>query len=286
MVEVISRRIRNKMNRCRGFRKKGVNSMMVLGGMAAWNTPLLIILVCISVWYCFWAKKHPDIRFSQFYWFHAGIGLFYLLIGSPLYVLSHLTFITHMLQMSILYFFVPPLLLLGIPGRLGQKWKKRNISSFLALIIFSILFFLYHLPQVLPFLYKNLVIHTSYILCLFALSFLMWFPVITPGSSLKRYSWWSSILLMPACLLLILNGLLGGQENSPLFSQLMLKLCIPSDQSAALLPFQMNTKADQILGGLLMLALHKFSLMVAIRLGSQRMCLKNLKLKPSLHKME
>lgn len=260
--------------------------MMVLGGMAAWNMPLLIILACISAMYCFWAKKHPDVRFSHFYLFHAGIGLFYLLIGSPLYVISHFSFSTHMLQMSILYFFVSPLLLLGMPGRIGQRWKKRNISSFSVLIIFSTLFFLYHLPQVLPFLYKNPVIHTSFILFLFALSFLMWLPVITPGSGPKRYSWWSSILLMPACLLLILNGLIDGQNTSPLFTQLMLKLCIPADQGGALLPFQINAKVDQVFGGLLMLALHKLSLLAAIRLGSQRTSPENLKLKPSLHRME
>ncbi len=260
--------------------------MMVLSGLATWNMPLLIILVCISVGYFFSMRKHSDVRSGQFYWFLSGIGLFYLLIGSPLYVLSHFTFITHMMQMSILYFFVPPLLLLGISRSLGQKWKKRNLSSISALIVFSILFFLYHLPQILPFLYINLVIHTSFIIGLFALALFMWLPVITPDSSLKKYSWWSSILLMPACLLLILNGLLGGQDTSPLFGQLMLKLCIPSDQSGALLPFKINTKADQIFGGLLMLLLHKFSLMTAIRLGRQRMYLQNLKLKPSLHKME
>ncbi len=260
--------------------------MMILRGLATWNMPLLMILVCISVGYFFAMRKHSNVRSGQFYWFFSGIGLFYLLMGSPLYVLSHLTFMTHMLQMSILYFFVPPLLLLGIPRRLGQKWKKRNIASFSALVLFSILFFLYHLPQVLSFLYKNLMIHTSFIFCLFALSFLMWFPVMTPDSSLKRYSWWSSILLMPACLLLILNGLLGGQDTSPLFGQMMLKLCIPSDQSGALLPFQINTKADQIFGGLLMLLLHKCSLIMAICLGKQRKYLQNLKLKPSFHKMK
>lgn len=260
--------------------------MMILGGLAAWNMPLVLILACISAMYCFMAKKRSEVWPKKFGLFHAGIGLFYLLMGSPLYVLSHLSFSTHMLQMSILYFFVPPLLLFGIPAWNGDKWKKRNISSFSALILFSILFFLYHLPQVVPFVYKSPVIHTGFILLLFGLSCLMWLPVITPGPGPNRFSWWSGILLMPACLLLILNGLMDGQNASPLFSQLMLKLCIPADQAGALLPFQINAKADQIFGGLLMLVLHKFSLLAAIRLGSQRISREHLKLKPSLHRME
>ncbi|WP_369293410.1 cytochrome c oxidase assembly protein, partial [Alkalihalophilus pseudofirmus] len=47
--------------------------------------------------------------------FFSSLILFYLTTGSPFAALSHLTFSSHMVQMSILFFIFPPLFLLGIP---------------------------------------------------------------------------------------------------------------------------------------------------------------------------
>ncbi|VEF46523.1 cytochrome c oxidase assembly factor CtaG [Bacillus freudenreichii] len=273
--------------------------MDFFGGMVTWNMPLLMVLACISVIYCFFIKKDLKIKPIQPWLFFMCIGLFYLLMGSPLYVLSHASFSTHMIQMSILYFVIPPLFLLGIPVGVIQKVKTSNIlkklsfSPFIALIVFSILFFLYHLPPVLPFLFSQSAIHTGFNLILLVLSFLMWLPITAfdTGSEnkKKRYSWWSGILLMPACLLFIVNGLISEVNASPLLNQLILELCIPAGQVDSLLPFQMNKKLDQVLGGLLMLGLHKVSLMMTFRLSSLKTNEENVKfeiIKPSLRRME
>ncbi|WP_164525416.1 cytochrome c oxidase assembly protein [Siminovitchia acidinfaciens] len=273
--------------------------MDFLGGMVTWNMPLLMVLACISVIYCFFIKKDLKIKPIQPWLFFMCIGLFYLLMGSPLYVISHASFSTHMIQMSILYFVIPPLFLLGIPAGVIQKIKTSNIlkmlsfSPFIALIIFSILFFLYHLPPVLSFLFSQPAIHAGFNFILLVLSFLMWLPVTASDTGSedkkKRYSWWSGILLMPACLLFIVNGLISEVNASPLLNQLILELCIPAGQVDSLLPFQMNTKIDQVLGGLLMLGLHKVSLMMTFRLSSLKTNEENVKfeiIKPSLRRME
>lgn len=269
--------------------------MIELSYLASWNIALLIILVSISAIYWLLVKKYSVDGPFQPYLFHISVGLFYLVFGSPLYVFSHVSFSTHMVQMSIFYFIVPPLLLLGIPGKLIKKIKWRNpyITSFSALVIFSILFFFYHLPPIHQLLYKSQTIHMGFMFFLFSLSLLMWKPITDSGSGSerkrKRYSWWSGILLMPACLLFIVNGFTNEVNASPLVNQLILELCIPAGQAHSLLPFQINTRIDQILGGLLMLGLHKVSLLMAFRLRNRKTNQENVKfeiIKPSIQRME
>ena len=56
--------------------------------------------------------------------FFLSLALLFLIIGTPLAALSHLSFSLHMLQMSLLYFIIPPLILAGIPERLFEKLLK------------------------------------------------------------------------------------------------------------------------------------------------------------------
>lgn len=261
----------------------------------SWNMPLLIIHLAIAATFLF-AFKHfakAKIGCLQFILFCSSFVVLYLVSGSPLKTLSHVSFSTHMLQMSILFFFVPPFFWLGIPKDVLKKWspiemnKKKKIIPHLALIAFSVLFFLYHLPPILTFLYRSTLIHTSFTHMLFILALVMWFPIINPSGNRKKYAMLSGILLMPACLLFVMNGFMGKSNATPFLNQLTLELCFSPDQMDALLPFRINTKMDQIFGGLLMLGLHKLSLVMAFRLGNR----KNLNItlnmiRPSLRRVE
>ncbi|WP_413229454.1 cytochrome c oxidase assembly protein [Heyndrickxia sporothermodurans] len=83
-----------------------------------WNIPFLIICVLIiGLSYFFTGKR----QLNQFILFSGGMILLYLLQGSPLRTISHLTFTTHMLQISLLYFIVPQFLLLGMTTTFYQK---------------------------------------------------------------------------------------------------------------------------------------------------------------------
>lgn len=275
--------------------------MDALGIHMNWNIPLLVLIAGIGVTaqllLKYMLKAESDS--PQIIMLYSSLFIFYLLMGSPLKTLSHLSFSTHMMQMGLLFFFVPLFLLLGLPNKLRKRLNSIPTAFPLtALIIFSALLFLYHMPQMMPFLFEHSSVHQLFILLLFLFSIVILIPMLAPEDKRKvnRYSLLSGILITPACLLLIANGLLDGTNGSPYLSQLAVKLCLPADQMDLLLPFKINTKIDQIAGGFLMMGLHKFSLMLAFHFGSREGrenegVLRDLRLtfkmvKPSLRRME
>src|SRR5699024_4141072 len=149
----------------------------------------------------------------------------------------------HMIQMSILYFIIPPIFLLGIPEPLFQQLGKITIikkartfifSPVITLSIFAVLFLLYHLPFVLNILSQYPFAHTIYDILLFILAFHMSCPVAAPGvkhrftnRKRKRYVFLSGLILMPACLLFIVNALMDGL-NHPFLTEMTAERCLPS----------------------------------------------------------
>ncbi|MBS4196989.1 cytochrome c oxidase assembly protein [Lederbergia citri] len=230
---------------------------VLLEGQLEWNLPLLFILAMIAILYALFLNHYTEIKIYHVrpVLFFISICLFYVVIGSPLSVISHLSFSFHMIQMSILYFIVPPLFLLGIPVKFKVK-----VSSYFALILFASLFFLYHLPIVLQTLYQFSYLHKGYTSFLFALAILMWWPIVKMKD--KRFAVLSGLLLTPACLLFVINGLRGGIAN-PFLQGLMLSLCLPENLNVAdLFAFKINPRFDQIAGGVIMMGMHKFGLML------------------------
>ncbi|MBS4202061.1 cytochrome c oxidase assembly protein [Bacillus sp. FJAT-49732] len=233
---------------------------ILLEGQLEWNFSLLFILAIIAILYALSLKHFTNIKIYDVrpVLFFISISLFFLVIGSPLSVISHLSFSFHMMQMSILYFIVPPLLLLGIPEKF-IKYNFQSLASF-ALVSFAVLFFLYHMPFVLQTLYQFSFLHRGYTSLLFVLAVFMWWPIVMRRN--KRFALLSGLLLTPACLLFIINGIMGGISN-PFLQGLSLNLCLPEHMNVAdLLPISINPRFDQIAGGIVMMGLHKFGLML------------------------
>lgn len=240
-----------------------------------WSVTFLSILVCIAILYGFLIKQATNLKLysPQPLIFLLGLCLTYLIIESPLSILSHLLFSSHMFFMSIHYFIIPPLLLLGIPPSvyvyLNQfkmiGWIKHlRIQPTLALYLFSILFFTYHFQMILQTFTQFPFIHKIYMHLLFYLSVNMWYPLVYSTIShmeqKKSFVLKSSLLLMPACLFFILIGILNETSHLPLQGQLTASLCLPTtDVISDLLPI--NAKYDPLIAGILMLAIHKISLM-------------------------
>ncbi|MBT2215231.1 cytochrome c oxidase assembly protein [Virgibacillus dakarensis] len=262
---------------------------ILLLGPITWHIPFLTGLLCIASLYVFFVKRVAKINLThpQVLLFLFGIGLLYVITGSPLAKFSHLSSSLHMTQMSILYFIVPPVILLGIPKHLFEfLWKtpwmkkicKLLLPSMIALITFAILFFMYHLPIVLTVLTKSNSLHNGYLSFLFVLSFGMWWPIATPdpkqrlsNKQKKRYALLSGLILMPACVLFILNALFDG-TNNPLLAQATSNLCFPLQSGSgpvSLLPPPFNTKLDQLAAGVFMMGLHKIGLMITVKLGGK-----------------
>lgn len=263
-----------------------LDNVRLLGAPLSWNISLLAVLVCLACCYLFLVQRYAkvDLGNKQTFLFSLGILLFYFTVGSPFAVISHLSFSLHMIQMSILFFIIPPLVLLGIPEQLFVKamdiskltWLKRfRFPPKIALYVFAVLLLLYHLPFILTFLLKIPLLQNGFITCLFLLSIIMWWPIASPDAKrrlcklgMKRYAMISGYVLLPACLFFILTAFIDGVEN-PLLAQLTANLCMPASTATTLLPPPFNTKYDQFMAGVIMMGLHKFGLVMALTLENK-----------------
>lgn len=255
-----------------------------------WNLPLFIFLVGIAFVYSYLLKSFTTIRLyqKQPQFFFLSLSLLFLIIGSPLSAFSHLSFSLHMIQMSILFFIVPPIMLLGIPYSMFKKaitiipMVKRISRLFLppkyALFLFAFLFLMYHLPGIMKVLSQNSLIQNGFLFLLFILSFSMWWPIVSPDpkqrfskKKKKRYAFLNGVILMPACILFIFNALIVGMDN-PFLTQMTAYLCLPpQNEPLNLLPSPFNTKFDHIMSGILMLGMHKFGIMLSFRVGNSEL---------------
>ncbi len=201
-----------------------------------------------------WYHKKP-------YLFFLGMILLYITAFSPLVTFTHLSFSLHMIRMSMLFFIVPPLILSGIPDAFIKKeWRKRNkwFSPMTALISFSVLFLVYHLPAVLNIITRYPFLYNGYSTLLFTLSVGMWWPLAGPvpdpastfcmgnREKMKRYAMVSGLIIMPACLLFIVNSLTVGMNN-PFIAQINSTLCLPASSSSFnLLPYPFNFATENL----------------------------------------
>ncbi|HAM79485.1 MAG TPA: hypothetical protein DCO80_01590 [Ornithinibacillus sp.] len=247
----------------------------LLGDQLAWNIPLFMLLLLIALLYKWLVKNylHKTIVHRKTFSIFLGLGLLYLAIGSPLTKISELSFSLHMLQMSILYFIIPPLIIYGMPAfKALNRWL---LPPQIALVSFAILLFLYHIPIVINLLSAYSAIHNGYVTLLFILSLHFWWPLVAPdpkhrfqGTVKKQYCHYNSLYIMPACLLLIVSAVIG-EINNPFLTQITAHLCLPSEtNSIQVLPPFFNTSYDQITAGILMIGIHKLSLKLTIHISN------------------
>ncbi|WP_409343215.1 cytochrome c oxidase assembly protein [Paenibacillus sp. MBLB4367] len=153
--------------------------------------------------------------------FVTALALFYIAQGTPLSYYGHAhLFSAHMLQQSILYLVMPPLVYMSIPGwmlnpLLDRKWMRKWVYPFtqplFSVLLFNLLFSMYHIPLIFNAVAQHPVYHLGYHFILIAAAFHMWFPVFNNATSWKRmsdlqtlaYIFANGVLLTPACALII-----------------------------------------------------------------------------------
>lgn len=186
--------------------------------------------------------------------FMAALFSFYAALGSPIaYYGHHFLFSVHMAQQCLLFIFMVPLLIIGMPAWLVQPLFNQKIlgavltkltNPFLGILFFNMSFSFYHIPQIFDAVHArpewNIAFHV--ILALMALQ--MWWPILTPIQSQQRlselrkmaYIFINGLLLTPACALITFAG-------TPLFETYM---------NAPQLFQYHSLLEDQVLGGVLM----------------------------------
>ncbi|WP_019121977.1 cytochrome c oxidase assembly protein [Brevibacillus massiliensis] len=266
----------------------------ILQSDSAWNVDLIFLISFLFIGYVLltgdWLGRlvpgETKVSSKQKACFAIGLLLFLICWASPLYLLSHVIFSIHMLQMSILYFFATPLLILGIPAGILQPFRKfiffQKVWRFLtrsviALIMFNGLFILYHIPVVMDEIMTNRMLHTGFYGLLLVSSVWLWWPVVNPimknrlqDKQRKKFARANTLVLMPACLLLLSSFVKYDVFVHVQTQMNMFGLCYPHpiDLEDLLQVHYLTPVYDQKLGGLIMMVLHKLSFMVVERTSS------------------
>lgn len=184
-----------------------------------------------------------------------ALVLFYTAQGSPIsYYGHHYLFSLHMLQQSILYFALPPIVLLAMPEWLLERiFRPKALKAILravthplvAALMFNTLFSFYHIPFIFDAAALNHQWMTVYHIILVLAAFAMWWPIVSPLSDntkqlagLKKltYIFANGVLITPACALIIF-------AENPLYATYI---------SAPQIFPSLDTFSDQRLGGIIM----------------------------------
>lgn len=253
-----------------GFR--ALWSPFFLGAMAA----LLIVYYLVVFKYYHRFKEGAPATVKQASYFTAFIVVLYLIKGSPVDLMGHITFYTHMTQMAALYLIVPPLLIFGVPNWLWRAFLSipaiEPVFRFLtkpliALIMFNGIFSIYHIPLIFDFIKTNMWLHAGYTSLLFIFAVLMWWPLINTlqehqtltGLKKMGYIFADGVLITPACALIIFaDAPMYATFSDPNAWAQALQLCVPNTTLSSLnlsgpeMFSSMSLLHDQQLGGVIM----------------------------------
>ncbi|WP_010649526.1 cytochrome c oxidase assembly factor CtaG [Oceanobacillus massiliensis] len=259
--------------------------LQIFGFRALWSPYYFLFIIGLALLYFvitgpYRHKLGGDERPSakQQSLFYIALVLLYIVKGSPIDLLTHITLTAHMIQMAIYLLVVPILMLKGIPAWIWRKVLNLPVikpllrlltKPLISLLLFNALFSVYHIPAIFNFAKSSQFAHTSISLILFAAAFIVWFPLIAPLKELDKlqpllkiaYIFSNSVLITPACVLIIFasDPLYAAYSQEGSWIQ-ALSLCVPGGVLQGLTTalsgpemfISMDTVEDQQLGGIIM----------------------------------
>ncbi|MEG0439144.1 MAG: cytochrome c oxidase assembly factor CtaG [Solibacillus sp.] len=255
----------------------------IFGFQALWSPYLIGIIVFLTVVYFLvtitWRKDFKvsePLKKSEAIYFILGMIVLYIIKGSPIDLLGHIMFTMHMTQMAILLLLVPIFIIKGIPW---WVWKvvveapvirgifKIFTRPLLAILAFTGLFSVYHLPSIFDTIKMSETFHGVFTMILFISALFMYWPLLNNVDGQHKmknihklgYIASNAVLITPACALIIF-------ASSPMYltysdSDMWLKameLCVPASTLSGLtlsgpeLFSNMSLLSDQQVGGVLM----------------------------------
>jgi putative membrane protein len=237
------------------------NHLQPEGFSALWGPGVLVFVLVIGFlyfmlvgpWRQYFKHSQPVGRGAKA-WFVAAMLVYYASQGSPLAYYAHnYLFSAHMLQMSLAYLAVPPMIYMALPGwaiqavldsRLIKPWISLAMHPLITLLGFNFIFSMYHVPLIFNAVFDHPFYHQAVHFVLLFLAFHMWFPIFNTVSGraelsdLKKmgYIFADGVLLTPACATIIF-------ANKLLYEHYM---------NAPQLFFLLPPLDDQQLGGVIM----------------------------------
>ncbi|MEN2767488.1 cytochrome c oxidase assembly protein [Ornithinibacillus xuwenensis] len=199
-----------------------------------------------------------------------GVSLLIYLNVYPISEEFPLTYSIHMLEISLIYFLTPPLLLLGSPRRFTSLNHSSRIHSLLkftplfSLFIFALLLTLQHTSSGIE-RFEQLGITSTFLKWfMFLLALDMWRPILPSKQnswfreSRKRYMTINMIVLLPACTYLLFDAVLSPIDHMVLIYSMA--FCLPEgmtlDQVSS---FLLPPRFDQVIAAVIMIVFHKGS---------------------------
>lgn len=260
--------------------------LSIFGFRALWSPWFFLIIVGLVVLYFLlttvWRDRFQGsvpVKREEVLYFLSSMILLYIVKGSPVDLLGHILFSVHMTQMAVLLLIVAPLLIKGIPTWMWQKLFSVKLIDFifkfftkplLSLLMFSLLFSMYHYPMILDAIKLNFVLHSLFTVTIFMSAIFLWWPLLNTlkdhpqihGLKKIGYVILSAILITPACTLIIFADIPVYETyySGEAWLQAM-ALCVPAGTLAGLSGLgisgpemftNMDTVYDQQLGGILM----------------------------------
>lgn len=267
-------------------------NMQIFGFRALWSPYFFSFILLIGILYFLytgpWRKRFGDVEAPTVktqLLFYGGLLLLYIVKGSPIDLMSHIMMGAHMIQMALLYFLVPILLIRGIPAWMAQRFIELPVVKpvftlftfpLMGLAFFNSLFPIYHIPVIFDFSKASQSAHIFITVLLFIAAVFMWWPIV---ATVKKYDTLqpllkigylviSAFLVSIACALIIF-------ANDPMYEAFSsngawiqsLTLCVPSDVLTGLTdagalsgpdmfsPFSLVE--DQQFGGIVMMTLQQ-----------------------------
>ncbi|MGE7545498.1 MULTISPECIES: cytochrome c oxidase assembly factor CtaG [Sporosarcina] len=272
--------------------------LSIFGFRALWSPYFLLAIALGIVLYYLITVKWRD-RFEgsepvtkrQISYFLASMVLLYIVKGSPMDLIGHILFSVHMAQMALLLLVVAPFFIIGIPNWVWERlltvaiFKKLFMlltRPIISLLLFTLMFSMYHYPLILDQVKLSLPLHTVFTVTLFISAIFLWWPVVNTVKGqpqlhgLKKigYVILSALLITPACSLIIFVDVPVYETYSSGEAWLKaMALCVPSSTLAGLsniglsgpeLFTDMPTLYDQQLGGILMKVIQEIIYIVVI----------------------
>lgn len=224
-----------------------------------WNPLLLLLLGAVYIAYIWVMRRMPSTRsegipMKKKIVFLSGLLVTYFALAGPIAVLANnLLLSAHMLQQSMMYIVMPPLVLLAMPIEFYQflndrvfnvKWLRILKFPLFHLLLFNMLWSFYHIPLIYEYILEHVLLLEVLHVVINTSAFLMWIHVLAPEGLINRMSYMmkigymfaNGVLITPACALIIFSG----------------SVIYPSIYEAPTLSILPTPLDDQQLGGIIM----------------------------------
>lgn len=255
----------------------------IFGFQALWSPYLMGICVFLTIVYFLititWRKDFKvsePLKRSEAIYFVLGMLTLYIVKGSPIDLMGHIMFTWHMTQMAFLLLLVPIFIIKGIPWWVWKLVVEAPVigkliylftQPIVAIVLFTGLFSLYHMPLVFDFVKLDDTLHGIVTLSLFTAAMLMYWPLLNRIEGQRQlqnlgklgYIAANAVLITPACALIIFasHPMYGTYSDGDMWLKAM-ELCVPSTTLSGLtlsgpeLFSNMSLVGDQQVGGVLM----------------------------------